>query len=683
MKKFFTFALLFVLSVTILNAQNKNTGKAVPQKHVTDKGLIVKTNNDIDPKGTARELNGTTEAMWDLLVNFDAQTPSGLVSHAGSETDGQYYYTAIWASANLNKYDMSGNFIETFTIPGVTGIRDMAYDGTYFYGGAASTKIYVMDFDNKTLVSTITTTASVRAIAYDSDSDAFWVNNWSDDIKLVNRSGAIIASFPVPSATFSQYGMAYDNQTDGGPYIWAFTGTTSDLGCQIEQISLANNQLTGVMHSVSGDLGAQYIAGGLWFSTDVVPGVAVVGGCAQGEPNHVFGYEIQVLQTFSNDVGVKAAVTPVSGYDLGMEDVKVVVKNYGDNSVSGFPVSYTLNGGTPVVENFTGTLASGAEADYTFQTKADLTGYGAYDFVASTNLTGDPNAANNSKSWSVVNDPTPSQVTAYPQSVAYWTGTTDGVSFTQQSAVNAVNMEHGWMSFDVSALPAGAQVNWVEFHGYVNAANWPYWSATPLSADPLTSDPATVYNEIDGNALQATAYLYQNESSTFTTGWKTYMLGNGIEDDIATAASTDQKFDMGIATRDQSVTYYIKFDGWNETNVPYLVIDYNAPLDNDAAAIQIMLPAMVQPGQIVPKAIVQNMSGAALSFNATLTISDGYSATMPVSNLGAGQQTEVTFDTWNAQLGGWTAELCVDAAGDPVPGNNCISKNVGVANITT
>ena len=33
-------------------------------------------------------------------------------------------------------------------------------------------------------------------------------------------------------------------------------------------------------------------------------------------------------------------------------------------------------------------------------------------------------------------------------------------------------------------------------------------------------------------------------------------------------------FAIGIHYRDGSPTYYIGFDGWNEANKPYLIIDY-------------------------------------------------------------------------------------------------------------
>jgi len=41
----------------------------------------------------------------------------------GIETDGTNIYTAYWNSANFDKYDMVGNYIETFTVTGVSQVR--------------------------------------------------------------------------------------------------------------------------------------------------------------------------------------------------------------------------------------------------------------------------------------------------------------------------------------------------------------------------------------------------------------------------------------------------------------------------------------------------------------------------------------------------------------------------------
>ncbi len=80
-----------------------------------------------------------TEAIWDLQLSFNLEIASGGPGNAGSEYDGTYYYTTRWASNLLHKFNMNGILVEEFSIPGVSGLRDLAFDGTYMYGGANAT----------------------------------------------------------------------------------------------------------------------------------------------------------------------------------------------------------------------------------------------------------------------------------------------------------------------------------------------------------------------------------------------------------------------------------------------------------------------------------------------------------------------------------------------------------------
>jgi hypothetical protein len=244
-------------------------------------------NSEKDPNADIRTVEMTRE-MWDLLYDFDMDTPSGLTGLAGAESDGEFIYATKWAGGEIVKFDMDGNFIETFIIPGVTGLRDLAFDGTYMYGAAAATTVYKMDFDAQTLVSSFTAPTAVRAIAYDADNNAFWGNNWSTDMVLFDESGATLNTL---TGMPSMYGAAYDNFSEGGPFLWFFTGTTTGAGCQVEQYDIAAGAMTGVMHSVSADLG-DVIAGGLYIVEDLVADKVILGGTAQGTPDLAFGYEL-------------------------------------------------------------------------------------------------------------------------------------------------------------------------------------------------------------------------------------------------------------------------------------------------------------------------------------------------------------------------------------------------------
>ncbi len=164
--------------------------------------------------------------------------------------------------------------------------------------------------------------------------------------------------------------------------------------------------------------------------------------------------------------------------------------------------------------------------------------------------------------------------TLRPQSVNYWTGTCNSSTKTDVSEVITVDPELGWMTFDISSIPVDATILSLSFNGYVNAANWPYWSATPMgNVNPVTDVASAVYNQIINNADEGVAYIYSDESSSFTTGWHSYTMESNAGPDLQSALSQGW-FAVGIYDRDASTTYYINFDGWSQANPPYLIVNY-------------------------------------------------------------------------------------------------------------
>ena len=105
----------------------------------------------------------------------------------------------------------------------------------------------------------------------------------------------------------------------------------------------------------------------------------------------------QLTHKHPNDIGVSAILTPFNKQVLGADEpITVVVKNYGTASQSNFDVSYSINGGTPVVEQLSGPLATGSWLKHTFATKGDFSGTAeTYIIDAETSLTSDAEATNN------------------------------------------------------------------------------------------------------------------------------------------------------------------------------------------------------------------------------------------------------------------------------------------------
>ena len=270
-------------------------------------------------------------------------------------------------------------------------------------------------------------------------------------------------------------------------------------------------------------------------------------------------------------------------------------------------------------------------------------------------------------------------VSVYPQSVDYWTGTTDGTTKTDVSEVRTVDPELGWMVFDISSIPSDAMITGIVLHGYVNDSSWPYWSATPMgTVDPVNDDAATIATQVSNNADEGIAYIYSNESGDVPVGYHAYTMESFASDSLQ-AALAQGWFAVGFYDRDGSASYYINFDGWNQTNPPYLEVSYVVPLTHDVGTVSVDMPVLVGSGNVTPTATVFNYSDVSETFDVTMTMGS-YSSTKTVTDLASLTSMQVTFDDWTATPGNYAADVCTSLGTDPNPDNNCASIDLEVQN---
>ena len=198
------------------------------------------TTLDFGPKGPQ---TNSSKGAWTVQFNYIMDAVPG---SAGCETDGTNYYVAQWSSNLIWKFNMLGVKVDSFSIAGVSGLRDLAYDGQYFYGGASTNTIYKMDFTSTppSLVGTINSPSeTVRNICYDptanSGAGGFWVGNWATNFSLVSRTGTVLSTITAANHGLSStYGTAFDTISAGGPYIWTISAGTP-ANTSIIQINVA------------------------------------------------------------------------------------------------------------------------------------------------------------------------------------------------------------------------------------------------------------------------------------------------------------------------------------------------------------------------------------------------------------------------------------------------------------
>ncbi len=320
---------------------------------MTVTGTMNVDKNDVEIEATTKLT--LTYQPWTLQFKHDVTLESGASGNAGAEFDGTYFYTTRWASNLIHQYDNTGSLIKQFSIPGVSGLRDLAYcpvDG-YLYGGAAGGVIWGFDPIAETLEVTLSGNFQCRAIAYNDDLDVFYVSNWGDPVWVVDRNtGNVLSQFNLVTTT-STYGFAYDNICNsGGPYLWVFDqGGGAGQPQYIHQWDLSVSGFTGVQHDVNPDLGSgSGIAGGLFFTTDFVSGFATLGGLYQdgdapGVGDWLFCYELCGYEPCDPSIDVEKYIwdkknqqwvdadTPNEALDVPIcNDVtfKIIIHNNGD-----------------------------------------------------------------------------------------------------------------------------------------------------------------------------------------------------------------------------------------------------------------------------------------------------------------------------------------------------------------
>ncbi len=120
--------------------------------------------------------------------------------------------------------------------------------------------------------------------------------------------------------------------------------------------------------------------------------------------------DIDVVANFTleapepNDIGVSSIDTPVDGVLSDAEVITVSIRNFGSNDIIDPMVQYSVDGGTPVVEQFNGTIAVGGTESFSFAQTANLSIDGqTYEITATTLLDNDSNTDNDSTTINVTN----------------------------------------------------------------------------------------------------------------------------------------------------------------------------------------------------------------------------------------------------------------------------------------
>ena len=104
-----------------------------------------------------------------------------------------------------------------------------------------------------------------------------------------------------------------------------------------------------------------------------------------------------------DDIGVNGMPNPITGILTAAENIEITIRNFGSNDITDPEVQYAVDGGSPVIETYSGTISAGETVSYTFTATADLSAPGNHTIIARTDLPDDSNPANDEYTKTVFN----------------------------------------------------------------------------------------------------------------------------------------------------------------------------------------------------------------------------------------------------------------------------------------
>ena len=269
-----------------------------------------------------------TRSLWDSIQTFATRENA----EQAIATDGFFIYTASWMRpGEFNRYTPNGEYIETFYVENVGSIRNLSYDGTYFYGTEATNIIFKIDLDNQTLVDSIETDIpEIRHCSFNRQDGSLLAGSWNSLYRIDTASGT---SQQIRDNLANVYSSAFDNLSSGGPYLWLFSQTSQNNGpsAYIRQFNISTGEYTNKTHYLDDiNLTSSSLAGGICASEYVCEGKFVLLANVQNptESNTIATYEIgrtnNVVKTGkksgliepngSESIPVKANVTATGDY---------------------------------------------------------------------------------------------------------------------------------------------------------------------------------------------------------------------------------------------------------------------------------------------------------------------------------------------------------------------------------
>ena len=267
--------------------------------------------------------SGGDGELGDVLASIDVA--AAIDTNAVSFNSMTFARDHLWVAGRilpdeprLFKIDLDGTLVDSYPVGTLNnlGWRSIASDGDFIYG-TDTYSIAVWSIDSTAVADNVFTgSIGGTSLAYDPDNEHFYLGSGTGAIKVIDREGDEVRLVVTP---FDIEGLAWDDHSPGGPFLWAWTDAESEAGSRAEAVQL--DPVSGVPTGVrfrGTDQGAQpNVPEAATITRDVVPGTLTFLGLQESDDYQ--NYEAFVV-AYDLDVALPPAWIDLRGPTVSSVD---------------------------------------------------------------------------------------------------------------------------------------------------------------------------------------------------------------------------------------------------------------------------------------------------------------------------------------------------------------------------
>jgi hypothetical protein len=196
-------------------------------------------------------ITDTTAVLGDTLLAFDASiiTADTNTRLRGIAYIGDHIYVSTGVNFDdqfkLYKMDKSGtSVVETFTFyTAFSGWSTITADNQYIYGAEQYSIVKFDPVSGTILENYPRTGSSPSAMAYDPQQEHFYLGSGTGAIKVIDKQDNEINFYVTP---YDIEGLAWDNWSPGGPYLWVYYLGEADSVMRIARLEPESGDPAGL-----------------------------------------------------------------------------------------------------------------------------------------------------------------------------------------------------------------------------------------------------------------------------------------------------------------------------------------------------------------------------------------------------------------------------------------------------